>query len=168
MSYDTRSDLPYPDDIKINEKNAEEVKLLMPIYSGRDSETTSFLTYSYQHYILKPEYEKLSEMIEHISIVEMIHHDLLGTMIVQLGGTPIIGSNYNYWQGGYINYAKDVLNIINNNIVSEKKSIEDYKKILIRLSSDTVKEVVKRIISDEEIHLKAFESMLKQFLSKIT
>jgi bacterioferritin len=162
MEYQTKSFLPYPE-INIETPNYHECRLLMPAYAGKESETTAIMSYIYQHYILKPEYAIISEVLEEISITEMAHHDLLGTMIVQLGGTPIIGGNYNYWQGGYVNYAKNPLTILNNNIINEKKAIADYEMIVKKSKDSTVIEVIKRIILDEEIHVKTFE-LLKETL----
>jgi bacterioferritin len=158
MSYDARSDLPYPDidDVLISEK---DVKLLMTVYAGRDSETTSFLTYLYQHYILKPVDEELSETLELFSIVEMIHHDLIGNLIAKMGGSPVFSDNKDFWKGNYVVYAKDIKAIIEHDIELEKKSISDYNNILENIENEVVRTTVERILLDEQIHLKTFEKL---------
>lgn len=159
MDYQVRSNLPYPE-IDIQTQSYHEVRLLMPAFGGKDSETTAIMTYIYQSYILAPDDETLSYVIKKISMTEMRHHELLGTMIVQLGGTPIIGGNYNYWQGGYVNYTKNPTTILNNNIIDEKKAIADYKEIIRKSNNETVKAVIARIILDEEVHIETFQYLL--------
>lgn len=158
MEYQTRAPQPYPE-IKIEIESMPEVRLLMPAYAGKESETTAIMGYIYQHYVLAPEFEEISNVLEKIAITEMTHHDMLGTMIVQLGGTPIIGGNYNYWNGSYVNYTKNPLTIINNDILDEKKAIADYQNIIRKSKYENVKQVIARIILDEEVHIKTLEKL---------
>lgn len=158
---DVKADLPYPT-IDFSQNNPYEVRLLMPSYGGKESETTAVMTYIYQHYISEPEYSGMSEILKRIAINEMKHHDLLGTMIVNFGGTPLIGSNYNYWQGGYVSYIKSPKVFLSNNIIAEKKAIQDYENIIKHSANETVKAVAARIIMDEEVHIKIFKTLLEE------
>lgn len=146
-------DLPYPQ-TNITQHNQYEVKLLMPVYAGRESETTAIMQYTYQHYVIDETFSDISSCLEHIGITEMHHHDLLGIAITQLGGTPYIGGNYGYWQGGYVNYTKDIKSILDIDILGEKKAIEGYKNVIMRAQTEEIKTLIKRIILDEELHLR--------------
>lgn len=156
MDFIFESDLPYPE-MDIQRPNANDVRLLLPLYAGKDSETTAILTYMYQTYVL-PDTE-VSRALERIAIVEMHHQEKLGHTINALGGTPIIGGNYNYWQGGYVNYSKDVKRILDNNINDEKKAIAEYSRSARLASTPYVSQLLERIKIDEEIHLAILQEL---------
>lgn len=158
-------DLPYPE-LDLDEKSLYEVRLLKPVYGGAESETTAIMTYIYQNYVLAPDYEEIALTLEGISLAEMTHHDLLGTAIVQLGGTPVIGGNYNYWQGGMVNYSKDVRKIIDDNIAAERKAIRDYREVIARTKMDEIKALIERIILDEELHIKVLKEIRQNLRGK--
>ncbi|MFA6866848.1 MAG: ferritin family protein [Clostridia bacterium] len=162
MDYQFRANAPYPD-INIAQKSIYEVRLLKPAYAGRVSETTASMEYMYQHYVLYEKYEEIADVLEEIAIVEMTHQEMLGKAIVQLGGCPIISDNYKYWQGSYVNYATDVKTIIDCDIINEKKAIADYVEIVRMSKCEDVKTIIKRIILDEEIHVKTL-CMIKESL----
>lgn len=159
-----KADLPYPKiDIKV--KNRNEVNLLMPVYGGRESETTAIFSYIYGHYVTGDIEGDLSDCLLNIAITEMHHHDLLGEAIFDLGGTPYIGGNYNYWQGGYVNYEKDPIRIIKNAIAAEKQAIHDYRIVISRTSMPEIKLLIERIILDEQIHIETLNRLLEIYSS---
>lgn len=158
-----KADLPYPD--FQSGKNINDIKLLMPVYSGRDGETTAIMSYIYYSYVTKQQYPELSYCLEKIAITEMHHHELLGTAIVILGGTPYIGGNYSYWQGSYVNYTKDITSMLRGAILGEKQAIMDYRNVYVKTSTQAVKELVERIIADEEVHIETLTELLKIYSS---
>lgn len=164
MDCKTRADLPYPE-VTPSERDINEIKLLMPVYGGRESETTAVMNYIYYSYVSKEKYPELSKCFECIGITEMKHHELLGTAVAALGGTPYIGGNYNYWQGNYVNYAKDPVLMIKTAINAEKQAISDYKTVVARSRNDEVKEMIKRIIIDEELHIEILTELLNTYSS---
>lgn len=159
-----KADLPYPEP-EITEKSLYEVKLLMPAYAGRESETTAIFSYIYGHYVTIGLKGELSDCLEKIAISEMRHHDILGKAIVQLGGTPYIGGNYSYWQGGYVNYVKDPVAILKNAIASEKQAIHDYETIAARTRMKEIKILIERIILDERVHVATLTKLLEYYSS---
>jgi bacterioferritin len=162
MDCKVKADLPYPT-AEADEKSMYEVGLLMPAYGGRASETTAIMSYIYQSYVLKKNYPDVASCLEKIGITEMTHHELLGTMITSLGGTPYIGGNTGYWQGGYVNYNKNLMIILNNDIADEKHAIADYKEIIRRSKCEAVRVLVARIIEDEEVHIVTLEGIKEQY-----
>ncbi len=156
------ADLPYPT-VEGTGRNVAEINLLMPVYGGRDSETTACLNYVYYSYVTKEKHPDLSECMEGIGIVEMKHHELLGVAIVKMGGTPYVGGRYNYWQGNYVNYAKDPALIIRNAIYGEKQAISDYRSVASKTGSPSIKNLVDRIIADEEIHLNILNELKEKY-----
>lgn len=164
MNFKFQADLPYPK-VVITEKNRNEVKLLMPVYSGRESEATAIFSYIYGHYVTGDVSGDLSDCLKGIAIAEMRHHALLGETIFYLGGTPYIGGNYNYWQGSYVNYEKDPVRIIKNALSAEKQAIRDYKIVVSRTSVADIKLLIERIILDEEVHIGILTELLETYSS---
>lgn len=155
----TAADLPYPEPL-IPYPNPLEAKKLMNDYGGRDSETTAVLQYMYQSYILNKEFPDYSKAIEKIAIVEMHHHELLGTSIAELGGFPVIGGRNTFWNGSFVNYVTDLVKLLEADIQGEEIAIANYEKTILSLQSESLKQMIERIILDEEQHIIVFKAML--------
>ena len=162
MSYKFSADLPYPQvDIKV--KSPIETRLLMSVYGGRESETTAIMGYIYASYVTSDE---LSDCLRKIAINEMHHHSMLGKAIAELGGTPYIGGTHSYWQGGFVNYVKDPVAILKNNIANEHQAIRDYQFVISRTSIPDIRLLAERIILDEEVHIETLTELLATFKNK--
>jgi bacterioferritin len=62
--------------------------LLLEDYAGAVSELTAINQYFYHHLVFEDKYEDLAELEECISIIEMMHLELLGETILMLGVDP--------------------------------------------------------------------------------
>lgn len=155
-----KADMPYPD-TKILTPSMYEIRLLMPVYGGRESETTAIFNYVYQSYVLNEQYPDIADCLLHIGITEMEHHEMLGKAITMLGGTPYIGGNHSYWQGSYANYSKDLKTILQNDIADEKQAIRDYKDIVHTSKMPEIVVMVERIIEDEKVHIETLTGILE-------
>ncbi len=153
------SELPYPEPI-IPYSNPVEAKKLMNDYGGRDSETTAIFGYAYQSYILSREYPLFSQKLLEIAEVEMRHHKILGTAISAYGSFPVIGGRTAFWNGSYVNYATNLIKLLESDIQGELCAIENYKKTALSLQNQTLKAVIERIILDEELHVTVLKAML--------
>lgn len=149
------ADLPYPT-LEV-EKNLNDSKLLLPSYGGSGSEITAIMTYSYQHFIVKD--KKIEDALSGIAVAEMKHMELLGEAITALGGYPVIGGR-TYWNGSYVNYTLEPKRFLKQNIIAEENAILNYEKTILNLSQDSLKQMLERIILDEEIHIKIFKELL--------
>ena len=86
--------------------------------------------------------------------------ELLGEAIVALGGYPIIGGR-TYWNGSYVNYTLDTKKFLRQNILAEENAILNYERTILNLSQDSLKQLLERIILDEELHIKLFKELLQ-------
>ncbi|MDD2627900.1 MAG: manganese catalase family protein [Clostridia bacterium] len=86
-----KSELPYPE-IKVEGKNSYYAGLLLDDYAGDISECTAIFLYIFQHMYNSKIYKEYAEILRNIAIVEMIHLELLGEAIMQLGTTPKFSS----------------------------------------------------------------------------
>lgn len=151
-----RSNAPYPA-ITDAINNAKTVRVIKNLMSGYDSELRAVLQYFYQSslsYQIQPE---ISRILEEISVAEMKHLELLSHAIVDFGGNP----TYDNAQGYFFNteavaYATKLKDILDINIKSEEIAIRDYTNAINMVENQSLKNLFKRIIEDEKIHLEIF------------
>lgn len=163
MNMNCRSDIPYPP-LAVEGKNKRYADILMPLYIGSGGELTSLSSYAYQALITEPKDKRLSDILECISLTEMTHFRMLGKLIVKLGGDPVLYIPYNknrrqYWNSSFCDNRYDQRAFINSNISSEKKAVENYKRAYELINDRFIRDVIKRIIIDEEHHIKIFKEL---------
>lgn len=103
-----------------------------------------------------------------IAEVEMIHLRLLGETIYLLGGVPVFGSVsedkiLRLWNSGEIIYNRDLKKMLKSDIESEEMAIKNYNDNLREIDDKYVKELIERILIDEEIHLTIFRNLYKKY-----
>lgn len=158
-------DAPYPEP-KVEEPNRHYAEILLDDYAGYASEFTAIALYSYQHFISDVKHRDFADLIIGIAQVEMKHLDLLGTTIYLLGALPKYRGSYTtygqYWNGYFVNYDKDLKDMIKIDIQSEKEAIKNYKRHIEMIDDRYIKKLLERIILDEEKHIK----LLKDYLDR--
>ncbi len=156
-----KSSLLYPE-IKVEEKNIEYAKILLNLYSGRDSEETIFHTFFYQSLILDNEYKNI---LKQISDVELIHLEILGKTIKLLGIEPMfifpnnIDNGFKIWNSSFINYEKTDEKLILYDIQNKENIIKEYKEAYEKINDKYIKSIINRILLDEEIHVSIFKEI---------
>ncbi len=152
-----RLDKPYPK--IVNATNDQmTVNILKNLAGSRTSELTAVLQYIYQSVIADKSADEIGAIFEEIGIVEMTHLDLLMHAITDFGGTPKYeDSQGNQFNSNYINYTVKLKEMLNNNILAEQRAIEQYNEAIKRVKNESLKELFRRIIQDEELHIKVFK-----------
>lgn len=140
----------------------QDVRCIVDDYSGRAGELTAITQYIYQQYISHSFDEELAKELLRIAIVEMHHHELLGEAIAQMGGDPIMGGSTCFWSGSNVNYTKNPVTFLRNNIQAEYQAIANYRRSIACVRNESLKELLARIIMDEELHIEIFTQQLKR------
>lgn len=157
-------DKPYPE-IKVKSKNIVLAKKIFSVYAGEVSEDTSSHNYSLQS-ILFSYNEEVKDILKQIAMVEMHHLEILGTLIKELGLTPLylsVDNNKVKWfSGSYITAEKSLKDAIFKNINYEKQAIRNYQQLILETDDENIKKIFKRIILDEELHVEIFEKIYCQ------
>lgn len=155
-------DLPYPDTAHILGIK-EQGKMLSMAYAGTVSEMTAVTQYTYQHIILEAGYPEISDMLACISMTEMKHLVILGTIMENCGVEPrfadVSTGRERYWSGTYPNYIRDVQSLLLEDIAGEQMAIREYERLIARLRDPAITAVIRRIILDEQLHIELFSSM---------
>lgn len=151
--------LPYPEVTGGNEPRA--VELLKEDYAGIVSEMTALCQYMFQHLLLTENGSPFAKEMECIAITEMRHKEMLGKAILRLGGTPIYATTTTYWCANYVDYVEDPKRMILSDIKSEYAAIYNYRCHIQMIPNTSVKQLLERIILDEEMHIRLFNEMLR-------
>ncbi|MDE6550067.1 MAG: hypothetical protein K2M44_01015 [Clostridia bacterium] len=128
-----------------------DARILAPLYSGRDGETTAVMQYIYDSYVASD--AQIAQTMHTIAIQEMRHHALLGEAIVKCGGNPVIGDYLGWWSGRNLGYNRNIAKMIDDAIRSEEFAIAAYYKACSRLSNESLISLIHAIVRDEEIHI---------------
>ncbi len=148
---------PYPTVEKGSDPNT--VRMLKEDYAGAVSEMTAVMQYIYQN-ILSSDNESFANAILQIGIVEMSHLDMLGDAILALGGNPTFGNGTVFWQGKLVNYARTLPEMLRADIESETQAIANYERHAANTTNASVRALLRRIIKDEQLHLRFFRNTL--------
>ena len=91
----------------------------------------------------------------------MHHLDLIGDLIKRLGKKPYyINQNQCMWNANNIKYHfNNIYDMLMFNIESEKKAIEGYKEVIKYTQNKSIKDLLERIILDEQTHLEIFNRL---------
>lgn len=155
-------DLPYPK-IQVKEKNAGLAKLLMHSYAGDVSEETAIHQYLFQSLLILDEEKEIAHILKEISKTEMHHLYILGELIKKLGVYPVfldpIVDSYAFWTSKNVSYNTNLYEMLSSNMEAEKRAIAIYNELIHVIDDDFVKEILKRIVLDERLHLEIFEKL---------
>ena len=152
--------VPYPR-LRVEEQNPSYAKLLSIPYASNGGELASILFYTYGHMVTALCDERLSELLKCISITEMRHFEILGNLIVMLGGSPKFWSADSRGCFGTqnITYSDDPQRIIRTSISMEREAVETYKRIAGKISDGYITEILHRISLDEDHHIKLLSEL---------
>lgn len=152
-----KSDLPYPE-ISCNDKNKSYANLIQVNYAGAISELTAINQYIYHSLAISEKFKDAAHCLKHIAMVEMEHLEILGKLIITLGGNPRFeinkGGRKLEWSPKFIEYGSNLASMLRENIDGEKAAIRQYKETIKLIKDEKVKEILERIVKDEEIHIK--------------
>ncbi len=141
-------------------QNLKYANLLYDSFGGEAGELTAVSQYIYEHIELR-RYESFSKILLSISIEEMHHLELIGDLIKRLGGKPyFINRQQCNWNSSNVKYHfNNIYNMLSYNIKSEKKVIEEYKKAITYTQNKSIRDLLERIILDEQTHLEIFNRL---------
>ena len=155
----SKKNIPYPKLMNIRQ-NQRYANLLYDNFAGDSGELTAVTQYIYEHIELQ-RFESFSKILLSIAIEEMHHLELIGGLIRRLGKKPYyIDKNQCQWNAENIKYHfNNVYDMLSYNIESEKKAILEYKEAIKYTQNKSIKDLLERIILDEQTHLEIFNRL---------
>jgi aerobic-type carbon monoxide dehydrogenase small subunit (CoxS/CutS family)/bacterioferritin (cytochrome b1) len=157
---------PYPER-RVAGQNPYYAQLLFDDYAGKVSETTAVMQYIHHHMEMAsiPSWQEVSDLEEGISIVEMLHLEMLGEIIIHLGASPCYyDGGQQPWTPQYIAYHNfDPCAQLRADVQSELEAIQQYQAHIQMIQDPFIQALLARIIKDEEFHIKLFSEKLAKF-----
>lgn len=159
---------PYPE-VAVTSRDPVISKRIRDAYVGGEGEMTAINQYIYQSFITNPNEvtKHMAHLLMEIAEVEMHHLSILSQILAQMGTDPkfctFIDNNpkvCNYWTAHNVNYENDIPAFLKYDIKIEHDAIREYQSIRDMAEDPNIKEVIGRIIEDEESHINLFNAML--------
>lgn len=151
-----QADLAYPP-VRAEGRNPSYARAMLDNQSGVNSEMSAVSLYFYNHLITTGD-EEVALVFHKISIVEMHHLEIFGTLALQLGENPRLWTQTargkSYWSPAYNQYPTRMDQLLLHAVASERQAIEKYQSQLNWIQDSNVRENLKRIVADEELHVK--------------
>ena len=152
-------------------QHKQAAELLLSAYAGGGNSELSALTQYFAHSQTATD-KDMKNLELCIALDEMHHLQVIGEMIVSLGGDLRFWStNHAYWTGGHVEYGMTDVEKVSLDIFSEKEAIAGYEALLREMqylgkdgnpSINQVSTVIRRIIEDENVHLTQFTNKYNQ------
>ena len=153
-------DAPYPP-LTVEGPNRQYARMLTMDLASDKSEMTAITQYLYQGWELKKEYAEISDTLMRIAQVEIHHLDMLGQLIVLLGGDPRFLAPRNNrlmpWNGNMVFYSRMVKPMLENSLQKELSAAEGYLRQAQLIHDEHLSLILKRIAMDEELHVKILQ-----------
>lgn len=159
-NYDEKTKETYPK-IENVKKDIRFGRMLYDSFAGPDSELTTILQYINEN-ISDNTSQELKHILLGIAIEEMGHLKIIGELLVALGCIPYyMSSRNNKWCSDKVKYNFNCINdMLKYNIEGEKIAIKEYKRLIENNKNECIINILKRIIKDEENHIKIFTALL--------
>ena len=99
----------------------------------------------------------------------MYHLEILGKLIIKLGGNPGYWINKKdkklNWNSSFVNYGLNATEMINYDIADEKLAIKQYISDEKKINDSNIISIIDRIILDEEVHIQILTELSKKYLT---
>lgn len=150
--------------------DAYSLAVISPSYASPTGELNAVLQYFYHYFNFdKQGYKDYALTLQRIAIAEMHHLKILGTIILELGAQPVYCQNpptaFNFYSAKYVTYSRNLINMIEDDVLGERRAIAQYTKIICRLKDEQLKKIISRIREDEQLHLEELNRILKELKS---
>lgn len=156
---------PYPE-VSVNRKDRKYLPLIYNDYASRNSEYTAISQYIYGHFTTdedkNPIYKEIADAFLGIAMVEMFHLEFLSDVIVGVEAEPrFVNYKKNVWKSSFVPYGLNVKDSLKLAITAENEAIKQYEEHIRLIGNRSIRELLKRIVKDEELHLKIFSDLLE-------
>lgn len=150
-----QGEAPYPP-VLAAQRNFRYAQAMLDNVGGSNSEMSAVAMYLYDR-LVTPELQEAAQAFHQISVVEMHHLEIFGTLSRQLGEDPRLwGVNEGrkrWWTPGYLQYQTRLGPLLRLAVRDEKAAIRKYRAQARWISDPNIVENLRRIIEDEECHL---------------
>lgn len=159
---------PYPP-VQAAGRNPRYAAAMLDNIGGNNSEMTAVAGYFYAH-LMTHDCPEAADAFHRISVVEMHHLEIFGELTRQLGEDPRLWGcpqgRKIWWSPGYLQYPRRLGPIIRTAVHWEKGAIRKYRSQLRWIGDPNICENLRRIIADEEAHLRVLATLYDAYVGK--
>lgn len=142
-------------------------RIISSAYASSAGELNAVLQYIYHSFNFGCAGDgERAQLLKSIAIAEMMHLDLLGEALINLGAQPVYSfcppAHYNFYSTKFVAYSRSLRNMIEDDIMGEKYAIYNYERMLPRLKNDVLRTLICRILEDEQLHLERLKLSLEE------
>ncbi|MDR2647086.1 MAG: ferritin-like domain-containing protein [Oscillospiraceae bacterium] len=162
------ADFSYPE-IGSPKKNQTYARMILNDCGGMVSEMSSYALYEYDAVITRGD-ELLSPAFQQIRNTERKHLEIFLELAFALGADPRLwevspqpqSTKMRYWSPSRLPYAANTKVMLQNAIALERASIAVYEKQLNEIKDESVQNILRRILIDEQMHMSLFRALLEE------
>ncbi len=156
-------DLPYPK-VTVTKQNRRYATIISGAFGGKGSEMTAITQYGIHRFFIE-EYPEAANAYKYIAAVEMIHWNLLGGLIKDLGLCPkFLSYETNQpWNGCFPAYGTNFEEIITSDYEGERAAIAHYNRMIGSIDNAEIQSLFRRIILDEERHIEILTDLYRRY-----
>ncbi len=152
---------PYPP-VRAEGRNPRYGAAMLDNMGGNCSEMSTVGRYLYAQMVTAGMPE-VAEALRELSIVEMHHLHIFGTLAVQLGMDPRLWSVRQgrrcWWSPEYLQYPRRLGPILQYALREEQAAIRKYENQLRWIRDGSIVEQLRRILQDEQIHVELLTTL---------
>ena len=142
-------------------KNKEVADILSYLYASNKGFLTMIHQYLYETIVVSD--VEVRSVLKELLLTELNHFEILGKFIIELGSIPVFatkefGSEI-YWNSDFIYYDKDIDTIMDINLEWTQMMIYNLQMSLTTIEDMYIKEMLKRFLEDEYLHLEIFTKL---------
>ena len=142
-------------------KNKEVADILSYLYASNKGFLTMIHQYLYETIVVSD--EEMRSVLKELLLTELNHFEILGKFIIELGSIPVFatkefGSEI-YWNSDFIYYDRDIDTIMDINLEWTQMMIYNLQMSLTTIEDMYIKEMLKRFLEDEYLHLEIFTKL---------
>lgn len=150
--------------IHVENKDPAYIPEILSNMGGVDSEMSAVSLYVYNQLVTE-NLPDLASAFQRISIDEMRHLKIFGTIALQLGADPRLwikrGHTPVYWSAKYNRYTTKPRQILSNALYTEYMTVDKYTRQAKRIQDASIVENLQRIILEEQQHIATFKALIQ-------
>ncbi|MBR7185260.1 MAG: hypothetical protein IKD37_06605 [Clostridia bacterium] len=153
--------LPYPD-VHPAKADLRLARLLFPLYSGPSGALCTLCEYLYAALCIEETHGELSRVLDAIADTERQHFRLLGRLLRDLGADPMLRVRVE--SGRRTSAAPGTQSLrtqLTQYLQREQTTADHYRYLLEQTDDEAVQALLRRILLDEEAHIRFFSQMTK-------
>lgn len=147
-------------------RNQRYAEAILSNVGGANSEMSAVALYCYDH-LVTADLPEVAEVFQKISMTEMHHLEIFGTLARQLGADPRLwcrqSGRATWWTPGYLHYSQQLVPLLKIALRCELEIVQKYREQVRWIGDRNVVENLERIILDEEVHIGIFRCLLTDY-----